>query len=319
MDAVAGRALWMDRLRGLAVVLVIAWHVVSIPTFFGVEMPDLVRWLNDALSPYRIPTLLVLSGMLLRQSLDKPAVRYYWGKFANIVWPFLVWCVIYLLANPSVDGSSPAYWLGESYLWYLVVIAFCYAIGPLIRWVHPLLLSVVFIALALLFSSAPSSITQELVHAPYFFIGVAAVPYVPRLLKMPGWIVLGGAVIALAWAAYSASHLGYAPRLHPVGTPISLAGIGCLMWLASKPRRMPALEWAGRHSLELYVAHFPLIVLACAYCPTGVSRPVLYLLLAAVGLGGAAILARFFSKTPLFRLPVPRHARDRPGQLKTLG
>lgn len=124
------RELWMDRLRGIAVLLVIAWHAFSIPTFFGVAMPATVLIANDALSTYRIPALLVLSGLLLRRSLAKPLPTYYLGKVRHIAWPFLVWSLIYWLANPGgVDGLSADYWLGGSYLWYLLVIGFCYAIA----------------------------------------------------------------------------------------------------------------------------------------------------------------------------------------------
>lgn len=296
----------MDRLRGLAVILVIIWHAVSIPTFFGMAMPGVVQWLNDALSPYRIPALLVLSGMLLERSMRKPTGRYFWGKFANIGWPYLVWSCIYLLANPGADGTSPAFWLGGSYLWYLLVVGLCYAIAPVTRWVPAIAVAALLIVVAIGAPQRLDDLAPVLSHLPFFFIGAAAVPLFRRALDLPGWVVLVAGVVAGAWGAYSATQIGYAQRLHPIGTPLSLIGVVCLAWLVNRPSRMRALEWAGRHSLELYVAHFPVMVLIMRFGGTELGRIWAYATLFAVGIGASALLATFLSRTPLFQLPTER-------------
>src|SRR6478735_4086004 len=100
---------WMDLLRGCAVLLVIAFHASTYPIEFGMEVPDVLVTINVALTPFRLPTLLVLSGMLLPRALEKPLGRYYAGKARNILWPYLVWTVLEglvvgasLLADPVI-------------------------------------------------------------------------------------------------------------------------------------------------------------------------------------------------------------------------
>lgn len=296
----------MDRLRGVAVLLVIVWHAVSIPTFFGQPMPTIVVEINDALSPYRIPALLVLSGMLLDRSLRKPLGRYYWGKVANIVWPLLVWSSIQLLGNPALDGTSVAYWIGgSSYLWYLVVVGFCYAIGPIVRWVPAVVVAAALILLAAFSTVTNTTVVMIFENAPYFFIGVVLQPFMGRLLRSPGWLVTIGGALAAIWAVINSLTLGYAPRIHPIGLPMSIIGILCVAWLLNRVPRVPPLEWVGRHSLVFYVAHFPVMVIACALGAAVLPALSAYGVLMLSGIGVSAVLARYLAGSLLFSLPVP--------------
>lgn len=304
----------MDRLRGLAVLLVVVWHAFSIPTFYGYTMPHAAEVVNDALSPYRIPALLVLSGLLLTRSLRKPLDVYYWGKAANIVWPLLVWSAIYLFANPGVDGGTIGYWVGGSYLWYLGAVAFCYLIGPIVRWVPPLTVAAVLIGLLFLLRSSDPVVVQVLEHAPYFFIGVAAQPISGRLLRAHGWVVVCCAVIAVGWGVYSTMAYGYAPRIHLIGLPVSLIGIFCLAWALNKVRSARLLEWVGRHSLQFYVCHFPVMVLACRFGALELPTLATYTVLFGLGVGTATPLAVYLGRSLLFRLPpLPRWREESGG------
>ena len=71
------RMTWMDLVRGGAIVLVVFWHAASVPDQLldGAEPGYYVRKLNAALGPFRIPTLLVLSGLLVERSLAKGTWR----------------------------------------------------------------------------------------------------------------------------------------------------------------------------------------------------------------------------------------------------
>lgn len=311
MTSATERVLWMDRGRGIAVLAVIAWHVPAIPAVFGAEMPDWLRWVGNALSPYPIPFLLLLSGMLLRKSLQKPIARYYGVKIAYIGWPYIVWCCILLLVSPGADWLNIWFWLGGSYLWYLVVIGFCYVIGPIVRWVPPLVIASGSIVVLIVVDPSTNAVIRVLENAPYFFVGTALVPVMDRILRLPGWAVAIGGAVALAGGAYSATVLGFSPRIHLIPAVVSLIGFCCLMWVLNRPRRMPRAEWAGKNAMVFYVAHFPAMVVAWQLGVGQLPLALAYAILAIVGFGVPALLARYLADSLLFRLPLPRLWRDR--------
>ncbi len=90
----AGRVAWMDSVRGTAMILLLLYHCTAVPETLGMPMPTALRWFSAFFMPYRMPTLMVLSGMLLSRSLRKPLPDYFAGKVAGIVWPYLVWVVV---------------------------------------------------------------------------------------------------------------------------------------------------------------------------------------------------------------------------------
>ena len=76
----AARMQWMDLLRGLAVLLVVVLHAAS---HGGAEVEGWTL-VNRHLTPFRMPLLMFLSGMLLHRSLAKPLPVYLWGKVAAL-------------------------------------------------------------------------------------------------------------------------------------------------------------------------------------------------------------------------------------------
>ena len=54
---------------GAAILLLLIWHASAIPVLLGLPMPDAIRLANAFFLPYRMPTLMFLSGMLLARTL----------------------------------------------------------------------------------------------------------------------------------------------------------------------------------------------------------------------------------------------------------
>ncbi|RHZ90307.1 acyltransferase, partial [Cereibacter sphaeroides] len=79
----------MDFLRGLSVLLVVVLHANT--ANIGGETVGWWAEVNRHLTPFRMPLLMFMSGMLLYRSLAKPLPVYIWGKFAAIAWPLAVW------------------------------------------------------------------------------------------------------------------------------------------------------------------------------------------------------------------------------------
>lgn len=255
-----GRMEWMDLLRGVAVLLVVAWHAVSIPEQFGgKETSDALQSFNAAVAPFRIPTLLVLSGLLLERSLSKGPWRYAEGKLRHIVWPYALW---FFLIMASIDSlmtlTNPTNWLSGGILWYLVVLIACYAVAMLrprwLPWAICVLAPLLLLWLLEPVSGAPQ---RFLWFGAFFFLGAALRPHLDTLQRrLPVWGgVLLGLVVVAGGVAAAEKHVIYQTPAYFV---VSVLGILFALWLTPRIPSSPAtrlLQWYGRNSIVVYVGH----------------------------------------------------------------
>ncbi len=185
---VQGRYRWMDFLRGGAVLLVVAWHVVAVPALFGVEVPSVVRAFFDTTSVVRIPLLFLLSGMLLTAAVQKSPAQYFSGKFRHVIWPYVLWLLITVAASGDLGVlGSPWTWLGGPFhLWFLAVLTACLVIGYVCRWVPPWLLALGIIGLDIVWDPSTNVIARFMHFGAYFFVGATIWPVLVRL-GAEGW------------------------------------------------------------------------------------------------------------------------------------
>ncbi len=305
---------WMDLLRGGAVLLVVVWHVVSVPSLYtGSEPSGVVGAFNNALSPFRIPTLLVLSGLLLERSLSKGATRYVAGKLRHIAWPYALWCVLITAASGSLASlTSPWFWLGGNILWYLAVLLFCYAAALLRpRWLPWGVCVVAPLVLLWVVEPGTNAVNRFLWFGAFFFLGATLKNHLETLQRrVPRWSV--ALLVMLALLGGAAVALGSVRQQTPAFFLISAAGILAVLWFAPRVPRSNitrVLGWYGRNSIVVYVAH----ALAMFATMTGLeavgateSAAVLPLMIV-VGFGLPTVLILVRDRVAwLFALPEPR-------------
>ncbi|MFC3399002.1 acyltransferase family protein [Microbacterium amylolyticum] len=250
----------MDFLRGVAIVLVIAWHAPGIPSMLGSPMPDWLRTVNDFLLPYRMPTLMFLSGLLVPRSLEKPLTRYYWGKYQLVLWPYLIWSGIHMVQHiPAGPITNPQNWIATGYLWFLFFIGVYYSIAPFMRyfpaWCPPTFFAIMALAL-------PEGHPERFAYFAIFFFSGALVATHAKLLDAilrGGWVIGGAGLVAVAFGTLATR---VDTQYETWGAPFSICGIAVAIYLAS---RVNGRSWTipfrfiGRSSLVFYVAHFPII------------------------------------------------------------
>ncbi|MEZ0165652.1 acyltransferase family protein [Kineococcus sp. LSe6-4] len=258
---------WMDVLRGLAILAVVLFHAGTLLRYAQLEVPEELREFNRAVAPFRIPMLVLLSGMLLPRSVAKGARPYTAGKARAILWPFLLWSSVMgamkwvEYGHPSLKWLLPNIFLaGGTYLWYLLFLVVFYVVALPLRRVPLLPVALAFLVLAEVAVDDSKWGERFAFLFALFLIGwwVAARPaVVERGLSSNRWpfVALGVGVLSYTLGDMS----GYGPRAI-AGT---LSGVYLLAWGASRLSKAPVLRplrFVGRNSVVFYCVHFPLVV-----------------------------------------------------------
>lgn len=265
----AGREHGIDQIRGVAVLLVVIAHVRSIPIGVGVDVnSELLVMFTKEFHTFRMPVLLVLSGLLLSRSLHKPLSTYYRGKAEKILWPFLVWAAITAFAQAAPERLlvTPGRYLlgGPWHLWFLWVLLACYLVGPVVRWVPAWLLVPAMLAGALaLGKDGPEWLLDPLFWGAFFFLGAALGSRLDSVRRLPWPVVVAAAVWALAAVTLhstSAEFLYISPARPIVAFLGPLGAVVVVLWASGRLPRFPLFEFVGRRSMVMYVAHVPVIM-----------------------------------------------------------
>ena len=268
VNAQVGRMRWVDVVRGFAVFLVVFYHVVIALKVTDTPPPAWGVIINDAFAPFRMPTLMFCSGLLLTRSLLKPPKEYIVGKLRRIGWPYLVWTTVlvsFLMAGSRFAGDgnyTPARIVElltspTTYTWYLFYLLVFYMVSLIMParlrlWSIPLL----FIVSALVHDGDGWSRAAFLFA--FFLMGDFAMQNRDRwgwFRKRPVLVIAGLAAVATAglsialpgaryeiWAAFGV--MGGIVVAVPLGTKAAET------WLGGRVADI------GKDSLIYYVSHW---------------------------------------------------------------
>lgn len=314
---------WIDALRGFAMIVVVFSHALGVAwRLADPGVPGIVGDISLFFLPFRMPTLMVLSGWMLSRSLARGAVRYADGKVRSLVWPYLVWILVYWVVSSDEAWRSPTGWLAASWLWFIFYLAIYYAVAPLLVRLPALAVPLLLWAASVL---APGGgWTNLLLYGGFFFAGHAAWVHRARLRRIDRpWVLVSVALVAILFGIGVV--LGPASPLVPFEyrvdwvllIPFTLCGIAAFVLAARRipDRRTGALRFIGRNSVVVYVVHYPLqLALADWMQDEGVTDWRL-ILLAAFALPmlvsvGLAFARRFAAVDALFVMPrvLPRRS-----------
>ncbi len=306
------RKTWMDVLRGTAIVLVIASHATDLST--GVAAFDNPQLLEARafFAPYRMPILLVLSGMLLQRSLAKGTKPYVVGKMRGIVWPWLLWTPVILVASGvsllanSASGTVQL-WLGGTTTWFLTTLGFSYALALGVRRVPSWLVALTLLIGSLLLSHF-TLVGQILWFSAFFFVGDAMASRVSKWMNVRWSVMTLAGLAAIAFGVYVTAEQ-ILPRFKIEYFVLSLVGVAVAGWIAfrlPRVRLVRSVEWIGRYSIVPYVAHRPVLFVfedLIRHTPLAGSGSV-PLVAAAVTILVCGILIRLRPRTPwLYQMP----------------
>ncbi len=305
----------MDAVRGIAVALVVFHHAINIPrVIYGIEIVN-PTW--DALiafvSPFRMPLLLAISGLLLTPAVHKPLLRYTDGKVRKILWPYLLWTAITIAVIQGWNGIStifqPFTWIAGTYhMWFLVVLLECYVLGVLVRYIPAWTLPLALLCALVVLDPSTGFIRRFLYYGFFFFLGAAIKTILPRWMEAPRWTfaLMGALTLGISGAAFA--DLLTIDIAQPLTTLLAIPGILSVLWLAHRAPRLTAFEFIGRRSIVIYTVHFPVqAAVSTLASPLLPDHSGIFLALTLTsGLGIPLLIAAAYRWTkPAFEFPFP--------------
>jgi uncharacterized membrane protein YcfT len=270
------RILWVDFAKAVSLILVLHLHA----NFYGRVLPSsefrsllTLPAVLDVLSFHaRMPIFFFISGMLAakRLALDTG------GVVRNNIYIYLLWSLIYQLLIPDWPHGyrramlDPArigaiLW-GGSMAWYLWGIALAFLTARLTRsWSGWLVLSSAILISELQFVAAEhwgGHAGSLLRCLPFYLLG-ARFPQVGHRLADSRSVT----IVTVGVIAYFLFGLLLSTNILFVGVAADFAGLSLgLMGAGWAARVYPGIAgpvgWIGRHTLPIYILHFPIIALA---------------------------------------------------------
>ncbi len=256
-----------DALRGVAALAILSFHVL---------LPFAASPLTNFWGGMLVAVFLLLSGYGINEAYKRRGLARFWQhRWQRVVLPTLAFATAWNFLMP--EGGMENWLLELTYrrptYWFVFHVMKCYAVYWLVMRFAPRhavpLLSLAAVG-CLLYPACGTHLESE--QAFSFLAGVLFSRYGDRLAHVPAakwwrWAALcfvgGGALFALKaipavheWKGTVAYHFLQCPfrLLWGMAAVVVLSAAGTL-------RRAKWLQWAGRHSLEIYVGHIPFLPL----------------------------------------------------------
>ena len=320
------RLLWLDRAKGIGILLVVMGHAAGgLIDFQAIAPTPWLMRLFFAIYTFHMPLFFFLSALLVDRRVRRDGAGFARAMLRRLVYPYFLWSVIQLtiifLAATLVNTPLDAYWRNVaaipyapvSQFWFLYALAILQVVSLLLL---PILSRALFLGVMIAFWLAgwvvpmPLPLGQAAQYALYFGLGVACGPQVGALVaRLRGWPGVAIAALFLL-ALLVAAELKLAPVLHGVVAgarpnaaavasvawridiaPVALLGALTVFILASSATHAPgrALGALGRASMTIYLTHVILIAgsrILIARAAGPIDPLALLPILTAIGIGG---------------------------------
>ncbi len=277
------RETWPDVAKGMCIILVVLWHVVTKHyqrVDWDTSLPLSAGWgaLGEQLLPLRMPLFFTISGLFAIGAVNRPwptLIRTRIGKFACL---YAVWLVIHTVVMWFTPGFDTAHARGPlqlveqltitpTNLWYLYALAIYFLIARLTSGVPTAwLLAAAFLLSAIAAAHllpVPSNRGQAYQNAFFFLAGLRLRPAITayvakvsrrRLLTAAGAYATGLAAMALLGAQ---QWFGVWPAVSVLATWFGITA--AVLLSRNLPRPAGVLSRLGVRTLPIYVIHLPLL------------------------------------------------------------
>ncbi|MCB1356490.1 MAG: acyltransferase [Maritimibacter sp.] len=308
---------WIDKARGIGIILVVFGHAWRGIAESGLAIPaGLYEGVDRTIYAFHMPLFFLLSGMFLERIIARTDVpQYFVSRLVRLIWPLFLWTWLFfgfkLLAgshqNTPLSGADFPFFplpplLHFWFLWALFLIqilvgVLAKAAGPLSRttafWSGLLVLTVAAASWVNIPGALIPWLGAALESAPYVVVGVV-LARMQRLPARPAWGLLAAAVFVAA-IAYALT-TGTTRLEHSLVTILAIVALTLAIHVADSSsgafRNARWLAHLGRVSMAIYLGH-TIFSAAFRSLLLGVGIDQVWIVLAvavAVGLAGPVAL-----------------------------
>jgi fucose 4-O-acetylase-like acetyltransferase len=323
------RKLSIDTLRGLACILLVAYHVIGHDSTAGLRLPHdhVLPQANDVLALLRMPLFSFLSGFVYawRPYSGNPQ-GFLKGKVRRLIVPMLLVGTLFALVQAYTPGANAGQYdwrllhiVPVAHYWFLESLFIIFMATALLE--HFALLStpgrftLVWLLAALAYLADPMPIYFGLQGAtyllPFFLLGLASNRFGEQLPRGRMLLAAGALLAGLSLYTLLAGQ-PMPPRTHLVALLISASG--CVLLVRSQIE-LRWLAWIGVYSFAIYLFHSMFSAASrIVLLHLGVSSvPTLFAVGLVAGVSGPILAAAVLRRVPWGHLPLgeskPRESR----------
>lgn len=276
------RAGWPDVAKGMCIVLVVLWHVVTKHAIFvDGAGPITAGWgtLNYLFLPLRLPLFFLISGMFAGRALFAADGGHWRRRAGQLGLLYLLWVLVQTFALAATPDFPTARardgWelianltFSPTNLWYLLALAFYLVVGRASRNAPAaLVLSAAFIVSTIASAGVLpdwGNLWQVFQNLFFFLVGLRLKPLADRFVARAGLaqlVALGAGFIG-ATVLVTAFDIEQWPGIWVTVSAIAVAAGICGSVLIDRHLKVMArlMRWLGRRTLPIYVIH--MVVLA---------------------------------------------------------